>query len=162
MGKYRCMICDDKVACRAIDEELAKGMTGAAVSRLMTLRGFEVSASTVNEHKGHMMPMAPPGVAKTRKDLATLVRDKVQTAVENGEIDILDKMGQGAIKTGLAAEKIIDTRAARSDDKKLALALSMALLGGGPAGFLAPPDLIGEDDGVEDDDMIEGTAVVVE
>ena len=155
------MICDDKLACRAIDEELEKGMSGAAVARLMTLRGFEVGAPTVNEHNKHRQPIAPPGVAKTKRDLATLVRDKVVTAVEGGQLDVLDPEAQSALKTGLQAESIIDKRVARTDDRKAVFQLAV-LLAGGPTGLLAPGHLTEDGPEPEDPNVIEGTAVEIE
>jgi hypothetical protein len=156
VGAHRCMICDDKLACRAIDEELEKGMTGAALSRLMTLRGFEVTAPTVLQHAKHRQPMAPPGVAKTKKDLATLVRDRVLQKIENDKFDILDKEIQPALKTGLMAEGLLDKREARTDDKKQVIQLAV-LLAGGAAGLVAPPELT--DGGEPDDEVFEGEAV---
>lgn len=160
MGANRCKVCDDKLACRAIDEELEKGMTGAAVARLMTLRGFEVSAQTILEHNKHRRPIAPPGVAKTKRDLATLVRDKVIAKVEAAgdgeelEAILFSKGGQGALTVGLKAEALIDKRDARTDDKKAVLQLAI-LLAGGPAGLLAPPALTdGEEP--EDENVTEG------
>lgn len=158
MGAIKCMVCDDKLACRAVDEELEKGMSGAAVARLMTLRGFQVTAPTINEHNKHRQPMATPDVARTKKDLATLLRDKIMEKVENNpEFDILDKEVQPALKTGLMAEGLIDKRVARTDDKKAAIQIAV-LLAGGPAGLLAPPDLRGD----EDDNVIDGEAVEVD
>lgn len=162
MGANRCKVCDDKLACRAVDEELEKGLSGAALARLMTLRGFEVSAQTILEHNKHRQPMATPGVAKTRKDLATLVRDKVLAKVESGDADdfmLFSKPGQGAISVGLKAEALIDKREARTDDKKAVFQLAV-LLAGGPAGLLAPPALT---DGNEpEDEVYEGEAVVLD
>lgn len=155
------MVCDDPIAMRAIDEELEKGMSGAALARLMTLRGFEVSAKTVNSHNGHRRPMAPPDVAKTKKDLAILMRDKVYDRMQSdGAIDLFmeDKNIQGAVKVGLQAEAIIAKREAHADDKKNAIAIAI-LLSGGPAGLLPPPELIGDEDG---DLIIEGEARVIE
>jgi hypothetical protein len=160
------MVCDDKIACRAIDEELEKHMSYAALARLMTLRGFSVSDGTLSQHDKHRRPSAPPGVAKTKRDFAILVRDRVATAVENLEPDedgadpILLKDFQPAIKSGLAAQGLIDKREARTDDKKAVFQLAI-LLAGGPAGLLAPPDLTGEDE-VDDENVIEGEAVEVE
>lgn len=157
MGVNACMVCDDKVACRAIDDELAKGLTYAALSRLMTLRGFDVSAPTLSQHDKHRAPGPPPDVAKRKRDLAIMVRDKVADKVESETFDILDRDNQSAIKSGLLAQKMLDTREARTDDRKVAFAIATLLAGGGPAGFLAPPDLVGEDENV-----IEGEAVEIE
>lgn len=157
MGQYKCMICDDKIACRAIDEELAKGLSGEALARLMTLRGFSVTAPTILSHAKHRVPIPPPGVAKKKRDLALLVRDKVAERIENAEGDdeamdslLFSKGGQGAISVGLKAEAIIDKREARVDDKQTVLKLALLLAGGGQ--LLAPPELI------EDGMTIEGEA----
>jgi len=148
-------VCDDPIACRAIDEELVKGLTYAALSRLMGLRGFKVGADTLSQHDKHRRPAAPAGIAKTKKDLATLVRDQVHDGVEKGEIDLLDRHGQGAIKVGLSAEKLIDGREARTKDTKAVIQLAV-LLAGGPAGLLPPPDLL------EDGNTLEGEYVPVD
>ena len=151
------MICDDKVACRAIDEELERGMTGAALARLMTLRGFEVTAPTVLQHAKHRQPIAPPGVATRKRDLALLVRDKAYTMAENMPDELFaDKGVQGALTVGLRAEALLDKREARTDDRKSVIQLAI-LLAGGPAGLLAPPELTSGDD-----DIIEGTAEEVD
>lgn len=166
MGRFKCKICDDKVARRAVDEELSKGMSYAAVARLMTLRGFPVTDKTVSDHRQHSVPLPPPGVVSRKRDAAILLLDRMVSAVESlpvppdgGPDPILDKHLQPALQTALKAQSLIDRREARTDDRKVAFQLQV-LLAGGPAGLLAPPELIDSD--TDDDDLvIEGEAVEV-
>jgi len=155
MGKYSCKVCRDPIALRVVDEELSKGMSAAGVARLMTLRGFEVEAPTILSHKKHA-PMASVQVeaAATRRDLAILVRDRTYDAVDRGDIDITDKAWRN-VTPGLAAQKLIDQRESRGDDRKTAVALAMILSGasiGGP-----PAHLLGSGD-----DILEGEVVELE
>ena len=142
MGKYKCKVCDDKVARRVIDEELGKGMSAAGVARLMTLRGFPVTDSTVLEHKNHAPAAAVEvAAAATKRDLAILVRDRTYEAVERGAIDITDKEWRN-VSPGLAAQKLLDQRESRGDDRKTAVALAMILSGASTGG--PPPHLLAD------------------
>lgn len=163
MGEYRCMICDDKLACRAIDEELEKGMTGAAIARLMTLRGFKVTDTTVNSHNKHRKPTVLPGVAKRGSDFAIMVRDKAAEMFENGDLDLADKHHAPGIAAGLKAQSELNKQDNKQQDRKLTFILARALAAG-PEGFRAPPELTAGDDDedADDDDTIEGTAVEVD
>lgn len=139
MGRFICKVCDDPLAKRAVEEELAKGMTGAAVARLMTLRGFQVGPAVIIDHKKHApASTAPSGVASNKRDLAILVRDKTFEAVERGDLDITDKAWRN-VAPGLAAQKLLDQRESKGDDRKTAIALAMILSGasaGGPPAHL--------------------------
>lgn len=156
MGRYSCKVCDDKVARRVVDEELGKGMSAAAVAKLMTLRGFSVGAPTVADHRKHA-PMAsvPAAAAQTKKDLAILVRDKTFDAVENGEISITDKEWRN-VQPGLAAQKLLDQRENKRDDHKTAIALAMILSGASSGG--PPAHLL---DAGDEDMMIDGEYEVI-
>jgi len=167
MGRFKCKVCDDKIARRAVDEELSKGLSYAAVARLMTLRGFPVTDKTVGEHKQHAVPLPPPGVATQKRDAAVMLLDRMVSAVERlpepseGEPDpILDRRLQPALQTALKAQALLDRREARVDDRKATLQLHV-LLAGGPAGLLAPPDLT-DSETDDDDTIIEGEAVEVD
>ncbi len=76
-------------------------------------------------------------------DYATLIRDTALKGVKEGALGI-------TVRDGLAAQKLLDTRAAKGDDRKVAMAIA-ALLAGGSGGFLAPQRLI-----VAGADVIEG------
>lgn len=166
MGRFRCKVCDDKIARRAIDEELSKGLSYAAIARLMTLRGWPVTDKTVGDHRQHAVPLPPPGVATRKRDAAIMLLDRMVSAVESlpeppeGERDpILDRHLQPALQTALKAQALVDRREARTDDRKAAFQLQV-LLAGGPAGLLAPPDLV--DASEDDENVIEGEAVEVD
>lgn len=149
------MICDDKAAKRAIDEELGKGGSAAFVARLMTFRGFEVSDQTISEHKKHAAEAVPPGIAKTRKDFATMVRDKAATLLDNGELDLTEKNHAGGIMAGLKAQAELNKQANKSDDRKTSIAIAMLLGGTVPPAHLLLEDghtIEGEYDVVEDPD----------
>lgn len=147
MGRYKCKICDDKIACRVINEEIGRRLSGAAIARLMTLRGFAVNAQTVNEHAKHM-PAAevPPNVAKGPRDLAVMVRDLTADAVENGDLSITDPMWKN-VQPGLKAQALLDNRANKTDDRKIAIVLALRM-----AGKLAPADVRL----IEDGNTVEG------
>lgn len=80
--------------------------------------------------------------------LSEMVMAKVQELVASGEL-------QPTIKDGLVAERIIDQRKAKQDDRQLAFALGV-LQAGGIGGFTAPAALI------EDGLTIDGEAVEVD
>jgi hypothetical protein len=140
---------------RAVDEELARNMTAASIARLMTLRGTKMSPTIVLEHKKHAVTTpVPAGTITNKRDLAILVRDKTYDAVDRGDIDITDKAWKN-VTPGLAAQKLLDQRESRVDDRKTTIALAMILSGasiGGP-----PAHLLGA--GPE---VIEGEAVELE
>lgn len=150
------MICDDKAACRAIDEELGKGGSAGYIARLMTLRGFSVTDRTITEHKKHATGAVTPGIAKTRKDFAIMVRDKAaelfekgveidpETGVETGGLSLLNKDHVPGITAGLKAQSELNKQANKSDDRKTAIALAFILSGASGGG---PPEHLQIDDG---------------
>lgn len=135
------MICDDKAACRAIDEELGKGGNGEFVARLMTLRGFAVTADTVREHKRHAVGASDAAVAaKTPKDMARAVRDKALEMFEGGKLTLDDKDHVPGITAGLKAQAELNKQAAKIDDRKTMIGIAYLLAGHQPPEHL----LIGE------------------
>lgn len=110
------MICDDKVAKRAIDEDLERGLTFVGLARLMTLRGFAVSAATVGHHNSHREPSVRSDAKVAKRDAAIIIRDKLLDAMdvaegdENSRFHILAKDSQGAIANALKAQVVIDKR----------------------------------------------------
>jgi hypothetical protein len=141
VGKFRCKVCDDKAAAKAVDEELRKGVSAAGVAKLMTMRGFAVTAPTILGHKQHAVQSqvaAPPDLKK--RDLAVMVRDKVADLVEDDEIDFLDKNHMAAVGMGLKAQAEINKQVNKAENKefKLSIFLSGASLGrlGVPAALL--------------------------
>lgn len=158
MGTVRCMICSDTTARRAIDEELAKGMTGAGLARLMTLRGFEVSPNVVNEHNKHRTPEPPPGARLVARDAAIFVRDAQMKALQTlvdlpnptdpdlPNLTILQKDLQPAVKSMLTAQRDLDKRVGKTNDQKTRVAVAM-LLSGAHGGLSAVPEYLQIDDG---------------
>lgn len=130
MGTYSCMICADKAACRAIDEELAKGGNGEFVARLMTLRGWPVTAATILGHKKHAVGAADGTLAaKTARDFARVVRDKASELFDNGELTLTDKDHVPGITAGLKAQAELNKQANKTDDRKTGIAIAMILSG---------------------------------
>lgn len=149
MGRYMCKVCDDKVLRKVIDEEAGRGLNSVTISRLMTARGFPVSADMIRVHRKHSATAnIPPGVA-TGKDLAVLVRDKTVEAIENETLKITDPNWRN-IGPGMSAQGLIDKRANKTDDRKTAIALAMILSGATGGG--APERLL-----IEDGQTIEGS-----
>lgn len=144
MGTYSCGICKDKAACRAVDEELAKGATGEFVARLMTLRGWPTTAPTVNGHRKHAVGAADGVIAaKTQRDLARVVRDKALELFDNGDLALTDREHVPGITAGLKAQAELNKQANKSDDRKTGIAIAMILSGATSGG---PPEhlLIGD------------------
>ena len=148
-----CKICDDKVACRAIDDELERGMTYSSISRLMTLRGFSVGPATVSSHSGHRAPSAHPDAVKQKRDFAIMVRDKAADLLEEGRLDLVNKDRVPGINAGLKAQATIDRREQnkqRGAASEVLTALLAALRGEAPVLQ------------IEDGMTIEGEAVEVD
>lgn len=157
MGRYGCKICDDKVAARAIDEELAKGESAAYVARLMTLRGFSVVDQTVLEHKKHSLTASTAVIAAkgSRKHVSKIVEERVVAKLEaDPNLDLTDKDIARMVGLGLKAEAEVNKQLSRVDDRKTAIAIAFILSGASGGG---PPEhlLIG------DGDVIEGEATEV-
>lgn len=87
-----------------------------------------------NKGKIERMKATPEG----RKHLSELVVEKVTVAVRTGEL-------QPTIRDGLNAEKIIEARIQKTDDRKTALAVAMILSGASGGGV---PEALLIDDGM--------------
>ena len=130
-----------------IDASLAEGMSCAAIARRESATGFDVSQETVLRHaKEHYIPPPPEGVAVRKKDVATIVAERTLEWLER-ENEAGEKIGpeaanwRDALGPGLQAQKILDTREARTDDKKLMLAFAHLLSGLNGGTMLAPPNI---------------------
>jgi hypothetical protein len=122
------MVCDDKAARQAIDEELGKGGTGEFIARLMTFRGFSITAATVLSHKKHALAV-PPGIAKKKRDFALMVRDRASELLDNGGLDLTVKDHGPGISAGLKAQAELNKQANKSDDRRTSVAIAMILSG---------------------------------
>jgi len=146
VGVNSCKVCDDKVTCRLVDEELAAGRTYAYIARYLTLKDWPVHADTIGQHAKHRKPVAP-AAAKAKRDLAALMRDEVYDRMQqDGAMDLFmeSKHLQGAVKVGLLAEKQVEARDRKGTDKGIMIALGIALGGGAP-----PPHLLEAGDALE-------------
>lgn len=158
-----CKVCRTPERRRLIDAAYAEGMRPAAIVRREAETGFAITSRTIIKHlREHYVPSPPPGVAKTKKDLAILVQERtiewLEREDENGErIGPDHHAWKDALVPGLQAQKILDTRAARTDDRKVAFILAQALLGGTSSAMLAPPQLLSGED-----DVIDGEATELE
>lgn len=140
----RCSICKDKAWAPVVDAMLTRGLSGAFIARELTDKGRNVTPVTVNNHAKHFQEV-PLVKATKQADLAILVRDKTVEAIHEGRLE-------PSISHGLAAQKMLDDRAARTKGADLMMAMARLLSGSGPSGYLGPPD----------DLIIDGEAVEVE
>ena len=147
-----CMVCDDKAACAVIDELLEKSFTYAYVARVMTLRGFSITAPTIGRHDKHRGATALPEVVKRKRDFAIMVRDKAADLLEDDKLDLTNKDTVPGINAGLKAQAALDKREANRPKQGLADVL-LALLGALKG---EPPKQLTEGE------VIEGSAVEVE
>ena len=132
----RCGICEgDQDRRVAIDRLIAAGRASNGVER--SLRGlYAVKAETVTKHRRHWLGVLPTADADVyrriaqdqgpRADLASLIVDEVRESIEDGVL----KPGIGA---GLAAQRIIDHREERQQDRQLAIEMAKLLSGGSKA-----------------------------
>lgn len=163
MTTIRCSVCSAGISiARYVDA--SADLTAAALSRQAATVGMDLSADRILTHRAHRKAEEPAGVAKTKRDFAALMRDRIADAVEKiepvvaedgTEYDpILHKDLQPAIASGLKAQAIIDKREQVKGGKgnaELAFAIIAMLTGG------TPPPVAALDDG----NTIEGTAVDV-
>jgi hypothetical protein len=134
-------------------------MSDLGIARLMTLRGFEITAPTVGDHrKRHWQPAPPPEAKLHGGDAAIFVRDAQMKALEktlalpDGDDRILDKDIQPAVKSMLTAQRDIDRRVGRTNNQKTQIAIAL-LLSGAEGGRDAIPEhlRIGDGQTVEGD-----------
>jgi hypothetical protein len=147
-----CKICDDKAVCRVVDEELERGLTYTAIARMMTLRGFKVTAVTIGRHNRHRTPTVLPEIARKKRDFAIMVRERAADMLEAGQLDLADKDKVPGINAGLKAQAIIDKKEVQRQ-KQSAADVLIALLGA----LRGEPPLQ-----LESGDVIDGTAVEIE
>jgi malate synthase len=140
----RCSVCKDKALAPMIDAMLTRGLSGAYISRELIAKGWNVSPERVNSHAKHFQEL-PLAKVTQKQDLAILVRDRAVEAINEGRLE-------PTISHGLAAQKMLDDRAARTKNADLMMAMARLLSGSGPAGYLGPPD----------DLIIDGEATVIE
>lgn len=142
----------------AVDEYLDQKEPFAFIARVMTARGFKVSADVVSKHSRHRHEYAPPPTAAPnteRRDIAKLLQQRMGDAIATMPDDeLFDKDNQSAIGNALKAQNIIDKREIaqkKQTGADVLLSLLAALRGEGrPA-----PQL-------EDGMTIEGEAVEVD
>lgn len=145
MGDFSCVICKNASAKRACNDMLRQGITGKGIAETMTFGGFPVTAPTVLSHKKHAaVETQVPATLTNKRDLAHVVRDRVQTMVEEEEIDFLDKNHMAAVNAGLKAESEINKQVNKAENRKLDL---VALLSGASRGRLGVPAALLIDDG---------------
>jgi hypothetical protein len=135
-----CKVCRVKPVAKMVDQLIADGETDDSVASLIQkmrlTRKDQINPGIVAWHRlggawceaGKKTPNATPGAQP--KDLATLVRDKVEKAVASGRL-------QPTLQHGLIAQSMLDKRAERMADRQLALTVAGLLAGRG-----APPQVI--------------------
>lgn len=139
----RCKICANKVRKPGIDAALTAGLTAAQIARDADATGWPLDASTVVRHREHYITdpkAAHPGIHG--RDLLAVVRDMTLEAIDEGRLDIEDKNWKN-VGPGITAQKGMDQREFKKDDRKTALAMGI-LLAGGNSGFTAPVQLLGD------------------
>lgn len=139
-----CSICKAGVSiARYVDA--SPDLSAAALSRQAAAVGMDLSAERILTHRKHRAEEEPARIAKTGKDFAALMRDRIADAVEQikpkekedgtvGLDPILHKDFQPAIQSGLKAQAIIDNRekaAAKKGNAELAFAIIAMLSGRG-------------------------------
>lgn len=124
-----CKICDDIPTRIVIDEELAKGNSFAFIERVMKMRGFSVTGPTIAKHKRHqhdyldplnenagveVAPAGAPPPGVTKKDLATLLKDRMTKVIETMEDeDLVSKDMQPFIGNAIKTQATLDKREGR-------------------------------------------------
>ena len=111
---------------------------------------MDLSSDRILNHRKHRADEGYVAPARTKKDLAVLVRDRVLEQVEDESMDIMDPRAQAAIGSGLKAQALLDKREQQQKKHTQADAL-VALLGALRGESYTPPML---DDGM----TIEGEA----
>lgn len=139
-----------------MDELLDKKETFAFIGRVMTARGWPVSAGVVSSHAKHrheyQSASSAPTPSTEKRDIAKLLQDRMGRAIEvMPEADLFDKDNQAAISNALKAQAQIDKRE-MARQKAGSAELAWALLGL----LSAPPPQL------EDGLTIEGEAHEVE
>lgn len=136
-----CKVCRVLPVAKMVDQLIADGEVddsiAALVLKMRLTRKDQMSPGIVAWHRlggpwceaGKKNPNATPGT-QAPKDLAALVRDKVERAVASGKL-------KPTIQHGLIAQQLIDKRAERMADRQLALTVAGLL-----AGRAAPPQVI--------------------
>ena len=149
-----CKVCDDRVLRTAVDELLDQKETFSFISRVMTARGFPVSANVASSHASHRYLYAAPEATKVeQRDIAKLIQQKTGDAIAEMSVpDLLDKDNQAAIANALKAQVIIDKRAAAQKKIGTGEAL-LSILAALSAGVPLPQ--------LEDGLVIDSTAVEV-
>lgn len=138
-----CKTCANKVRRPGIDAALAVGISAEQVARDQTETGFSITAAAIAQHKRHSVPppeVVHPGIKG--RDLAIVVRDMTLDAVESGAISPLDDKLWKNVSPGLAAQKILDQREAKKDDRKVIVAFGLMIAGGSQR--TAPAALLGD------------------
>lgn len=154
------MICANPLAKRVVNDGLRERMTAAGISRMLDGIGATLSAEVINRHRKHWaddQPLAPKGARQT--DIAVMVRDRVAARLEDADADdfeeiLFSKGGQGAIATGLKAQKLIEDREkekAKTGRNVELLAALFQIVGIGPQPLA-----------LDDGNTIEGEAVEVD
>lgn len=132
----KCGICEgDQDRRVSIDRLIAAGRSSTSVER--SLKGlYPVKGETVTKHRRHWLGVLPTAdrdvyarIAKDQGpsvDLAQLVVDEVRSSIEDGVL-------KPRIGDGLAAQRIVDHREERQQDRQMAIEMARLLSGGGRA-----------------------------
>lgn len=95
-GPAGCKVCSDPIFKRVVDEELAKGISFTGLSRMMTMRGFPVTAGTLSRHKDHQaeyqgfnpetaefdVPSPKPQPRIPKRDASIYIKNRLLDALE--------------------------------------------------------------------------------
>lgn len=161
MAKVRCLICNNPALALYVNRLLEDGISNAGIASGVADLGGKLDPEVVGRHKTNhwVRPVRVEGPRPTKRDLATLMRDKVYEGVEDLSPEALLLMGKELapmVGKGLQAEAIIDKRIV--NDKRLGLAagaLSLQAWLSGLGAMTAPPPEL------DDGRVIDGEAVEV-
>ena len=157
----KCVVCAVPATRLYVDTLLDKGLSNAGIAAGILDMGGKMDPERVARHRRDhwVKPERTEGPRPTKRDLATLVRDKVADAVEDLSPEALLIMGKDLgpmIGKGLQAESLLDKRTV--NDRKLGLAagaLSLQVWLAGLGQSAPPPEL-------DDGNTVDGEAVEVE
>ena len=130
-----CSLCESTHA-REVARRIKAGEAYGTIALWLASVGFDIHRSNVGRHARHVLPAArKAGRKPPSTDFLTDVRDIVHVGVMDGEIPL-------TARDGLAAQKQIDERAARSADHELMMRWTLVLSGaaypGQPARIIDP------------------------
>lgn len=120
-----CAACSSPHAAE-IDHKLKAGTAHADVSRWLNEVGTPITPHAIGRHAArHLAVPAVRGRRPVSGDFLESVRDAAAEGLASGELPV-------TLKDGIAAQKGIDARMARSADRDLMIRIAMTLTGSSP------------------------------